>query len=93
MKPRVNAAHAASGAHPARALPAAHKMTSRRSAELAESIRSQGLMQPLLVRAGRPRPLRADRRRAALAGGADGGLEEVPALVREVPMKPRWRCR
>jgi len=40
-------------------------------AELAQSIRSQGLLQPLVVRpveAG----LRADRRRAALARGADG---------------------
>jgi ParB family chromosome partitioning protein len=54
-------------------------------AELAASIRSQGLMQPLLVRA-------VDRDRYELIAGERrwraaqmAGLEEVPALVRDVP--------
>jgi ParB family chromosome partitioning protein len=61
------------------------KMDQQALAELAASIRAQGLMQPLLVR-----PVERDRyelvagerrwRAAQLAG-----LEEVPALVREVP--------
>jgi ParB family transcriptional regulator, chromosome partitioning protein len=53
--------------------------------DLAQSIRSQGLMQPILVR-----PLTADRyeiiageRRARAAKIA--GLDEVPVLVKEVP--------
>lgn len=61
------------------------RMDQQALAELAASIRSQGLMQPLLVR-----PVERDRyeliagerrwRAAQLAG-----LEEVPVLVREVP--------
>ena len=54
-------------------------------AELAASIRSQGLMQPLLVRP-------VDRDRYELIAGERrwraaqmAGLDEVPALVREVP--------
>lgn len=54
-------------------------------AELAASIRSQGLMQPVLVRP-------VDRDRFELIAGERrwraaqmAGLEEVPALVREVP--------
>jgi ParB family chromosome partitioning protein len=53
--------------------------------ELASSIRSQGLMQPLLVRP-------VDRDRYELIAGERrwraaqmAGLEEVPALIREVP--------
>jgi ParB family chromosome partitioning protein len=61
------------------------RMDQQALAELAASIRSQGLMQPLLVR-----PVERDRyeliageRRWRAAQMA--GLEEVPALVREVP--------
>ena len=61
------------------------KMDQQALAELAESIRSQGLMQPLLVRP-------VDRDRYELIAGERrwraaqmAGLEEVPALVREVP--------
>ena len=61
------------------------KMDQQALAELAASIRSQGLMQPLLVR-----PVERDRyeliageRRWRAAQMA--GLEEVPAVVREVP--------
>jgi ParB family transcriptional regulator, chromosome partitioning protein len=61
------------------------KMDQQALAELAASIRSQGLMQPLLVR-----PVERDRyeliageRRWRAAQMA--GLEEVPVLVREVP--------
>jgi ParB family chromosome partitioning protein len=61
------------------------KMDQQALAELAASIRSQGLMQPLLVR-----PL--DRDRYELIAGERrwraaqmAGLEQVPALVREVP--------
>jgi ParB family transcriptional regulator, chromosome partitioning protein len=61
------------------------KMDQQALAELAASIRSQGLMQPLLVR-----PL--DRERYELIAGERrwraaqmAGLDEVPALVREVP--------
>ena len=61
------------------------KMDQQALAELAASIRSQGLIQPLLVR-----PL--DRDRYELIAGERrwraaqmAGLEEVPALVREVP--------
>jgi ParB family transcriptional regulator, chromosome partitioning protein len=54
-------------------------------AELAESIRSQGVMQPILVRPlaeGRYEIVAGERRwRAARMAG----LERVPALVREVP--------
>jgi ParB family chromosome partitioning protein len=54
-------------------------------AELASSIKSQGVMQPILVRpleAGRYEILAGERRwRAARMAG----LTEVPALVREVP--------
>ncbi|WP_326534369.1 ParB/RepB/Spo0J family partition protein [Pseudorhodoferax sp.] len=53
--------------------------------ELAESIRSQGIMQPILVRpigGGRFEVIAGERRmRAALLAG----LDEVPVLVREVP--------
>ena len=61
------------------------KMDQEALAELASSIKSQGLMQPLLVR-----PVERDRyeliageRRWRAAQMA--GLEEVPALVRDVP--------
>ena len=62
-------------------------------AELAASIRSQGLMQPILVRP-------VDRDRYEIIAGERrwraaqmAGLDEVPALVREVPTTPRspWR--
>jgi ParB family chromosome partitioning protein len=54
--------------------------------ELAESIRSQGVMQPVLVR-----PLAEDGRYEIIAGerryraAALAGLEEIPVLVRHVP--------
>src|SRR3954466_10636965 len=61
------------------------KMDQQALAELAASIRTQGLMQPLLVRP-------VDRERYELIAGERrwraaqmAGLEEVPALVREVP--------
>jgi ParB family transcriptional regulator, chromosome partitioning protein len=61
------------------------KMDQQALAELAASIRSQGLMQPLLVRP-------VDRERYELIAGERrwraaqmAGLEEVPALVRDVP--------
>ena len=60
------------------------KMDQQALAELAASIRSQGLMQPLLVRS-------VDRDRYELIAGERrwraaqmAGLDEVPALVREV---------
>jgi ParB family chromosome partitioning protein len=61
------------------------KMDQQALAELAASIRTQGLMQPLLVRAiERDRyELIAGERRWRAAQMA--GLEEVPALVRDVP--------
>jgi ParB family transcriptional regulator, chromosome partitioning protein len=54
-------------------------------AELAESIRTQGLMQPVLVRpvSGGHYEIIAGERRVRAAGMA--GLEEVPVLVRDVP--------
>ncbi len=61
------------------------KMDQQALAELAASIRSQGLMQPLLVRP-------VDRDRYELIAGERrwraaqmAGLEDVPAVVREVP--------
>jgi ParB family chromosome partitioning protein len=61
------------------------KMDQQALAELAASIRSQGLMQPLLVRPvdrGRYELIAGERRwRAAQMAG----LDEVPVLVREVP--------
>src|SRR5256886_11366088 len=61
------------------------KMDQQALAELAESIRSQGLMQPLLVRP-------VDRDRYELIAGERrwraaqmAGLAEMPALVCEVP--------
>jgi ParB family chromosome partitioning protein len=61
------------------------KMDQQALAELAASIRSQGLMQPLLVRP-------VDRDRYELIAGERrwraaqmAGLDEVPALVRDVP--------
>jgi ParB family chromosome partitioning protein len=54
--------------------------------ELADSIREQGLIQPLIVRRreGRALGLRDHRRRAALARERSGpGLREVPVVVRE----------
>src|SRR3981189_156698 len=61
------------------------KMDQEALAELAASIRSQGLMQPLLVRP-------VDRDRYELIAGERrwraaqmAGLEEVPVVVREVP--------
>ena len=53
--------------------------------ELAESIRAQGLMQPILVRsigADRYEIIAGERRYRA---AAIAGLTEVPVLVREVP--------
>ncbi|MGH8705371.1 MAG: ParB/RepB/Spo0J family partition protein, partial [Burkholderiales bacterium] len=61
------------------------KMDEQALAELAASIRAQGLMQPLLVRpleSGHYELIAGERRwRAAQMAG----LDEVPALVREVP--------
>jgi ParB family chromosome partitioning protein len=61
------------------------RMDQEALAELAASIKSQGLMQPLLVRP-------VDRNRYELIAGERrwraaqmAGLEQVPALVREVP--------
>jgi ParB family transcriptional regulator, chromosome partitioning protein len=61
------------------------RMDQQALAELAASIRTQGLMQPLLVRpvdGGRYELIAGERRwRAAQMAG----LEDVPAVVREVP--------
>jgi ParB family chromosome partitioning protein len=61
------------------------RMDKESLAELAESVKSQGIMQPILVRpvpAGRYEIIAGERRwRAAQLAG----LTEVPALVREVP--------
>lgn len=54
-------------------------------AELAQSIRAQGLIQPVLVRplgAGRYEMIAGERRMRA---ASMAGLEEIPVLVREVP--------
>jgi ParB family chromosome partitioning protein len=61
------------------------RMDQEALAELAASIRTQGLIQPLLVRPldGERYELIAGERRWRAAQMA--GLEEVPALVREVP--------
>ena len=61
------------------------RMDQQALAELASSIRSQGLMQPLLVRPveGDRYELIAGERRWRAAQMA--GLDEVPVLVREVP--------
>jgi ParB family chromosome partitioning protein len=53
--------------------------------ELAESIKSQGVMQPILVRPVGAGALRDHRRRTALPRRQLAGLDEVPVLVREVP--------
>ncbi|MGQ0654911.1 MAG: ParB/RepB/Spo0J family partition protein [Betaproteobacteria bacterium] len=65
------------------------RMDQQALAELAASIRAQGLMQPLLVR---PLNLHGERERYELIAGERrwraarmAGLEEVPVLVREVP--------
>lgn len=61
------------------------RMDKESLAELAESVKAQGVMQPVLVRpvgAGRYEIIAGERRwRAAQLAG----LSEVPALVREVP--------
>ena len=61
------------------------RMDKESLAELAESIKSQGVMQPILVRpvsTGRYEIIAGERRwRAAQLAG----LSEVPALIREVP--------
>ena len=61
------------------------RMDAESLAELAESIKSQGVMQPILVRPlpkGRYEMIAGERRwRAALMAG----LSQVPALVRQVP--------
>jgi ParB family chromosome partitioning protein len=61
------------------------KMDAASLAELAESIREQGVMQPILVRPvdGARFEIIAGERRWRAAGQA--GLREVPALVRSVP--------
>lgn len=54
-------------------------------AQLAQSIRAQGLIQPVLVRplgAGRYEMIAGERRMRA---AAMAGLEEIPVVVREVP--------
>jgi ParB family chromosome partitioning protein len=56
--------------------------------ELAESIKAQGIMQPILVRLlarGERRQVRNHRRRAPLPRLAAGGPGQVPVLVRDVP--------
>ena len=67
--------------------------TTRRSHELAASIREQGVMQPILVRpvdGGRFEIIAGERRwRAAQRAGS----REVPALVKRCPTSRRWRSR
>jgi len=62
-------------------------------AELAESIKAQGVIQPILVRpAGGDRyEIIAGERRFRAAQMA--GLAEVPVTVRDVPDERRWRWR
>jgi ParB family chromosome partitioning protein len=50
--------------------------------ELAASIKASGVIQPIIVRkiGG---SLSADRRRAAVGGRPSGGLDRIPALVRD----------
>ena len=52
--------------------------------DLANSIRSKGLLQPIIARPDRSRRLRDRRRRAALARGSESGLHTVPVIVREL---------
>ena len=69
--PRPSSTHLPVGAiRPNRRQPR-KRLDSESVSELAESVRVQGVVQPVLVRSGRG-GLRADRRRAALAGGAGG---------------------
>jgi UDP-glucuronate 4-epimerase len=63
---------------PGKYQPRSH-MDPERLTELAESIKAQGVIQPIVVRAGRTRPLRDHRRRTALACRAAG--------------RPEARCR
>lgn len=61
-------------------------------AELAESIRAQGIVQPVVVRRveGGFELIAGERRwRAAQIAG----LESVPAVVRDIPDQARPRCR
>jgi len=95
LGPTVSAATATSGSDAPRALKLVHlqpgkyqprtRMDEGSLYELAESIRSQGIMQPILVRpvgGGRYEIIAGERRfRAARLAG----LDEVPVLVREVP--------
>src|SRR5687767_15728130 len=62
------------------------KMDQQALAELAASIRSQGLMQPLLVRPV-DRPLRADRGQASLARSANGGTRRGACLGARSPRR------
>ena len=72
-----------SAIRPGRYQPRTH-MDDTSLAELAQSIRSQGLLQPLVVRpVEQGYELVAGERRWRAAQMA--GLEKVPALVREVP--------
>ena len=48
---------------------------------LAGSLAEHGVLQPVLVRPGQRRPLRARRRRTALARGTARGSAEVPAII------------
>ena len=52
--------------------------------ELAESIKAQGVIQPIVVRAQRQGQLRDHRRRTPLARRAAAGLSDVPVVLREV---------
>ena len=57
--------------------------TRRRLGALTASVRELGVLQPVLVRDTGERPLRADRRRAALAGREAGrACTTIPAVVR-----------
>ena len=60
---------------PFRTLPAAHAKDESSLADLAESIRAQGVVQPILVRPDRRRTLRDHRRRATLARCRTRGIE------------------
>ncbi len=72
----------------------------RRLSELAASIRTQGVVQPILVRpleatgapaGGRRYEIIAGERRWRAAQLAE--LQDIPAIVREVRMRPRLRSR
>src|SRR5580700_7219827 len=91
--------HAArGGAHPAaarfaaaRALPAAQRHEAETLTELADSIKAQGVVQPIVVRPLEPPGSGASQRYEIIAGerrwraAQMAGLSEIPAVIRDIP--------